>query len=62
MSQSEMFALLSSDEMMFDHDDLVGGFRKSFGFEPAGEWNSDPQFDEYEETIELAEALATMEW
>ena len=61
MSQSEMFALLSSDELVFDHDDL-GGFHKAWGFGSANEWNVDLEHDEYEETIELAEALATMEW
>lgn len=62
MSQAELFALLSSDDLFFDHDDLSGGFRKSRGACKAGGWESDPVMDEYEETIELAEALATIEW
>lgn len=62
MSQAELFTLLSSDELFFDHDDVAGGFRKSRGTYQPGQWESDPEMNEYEETIELAEALATMEW
>ena len=62
MSQAELFALLSSDDLFFDHDDLAGGFRKSRGAYHAGCWEPDPEMNEYEETIELAEALATIDW
>ena len=62
MSQAELFVLLSSDELFFDHDDVAGGFRKSRGFHQPGCWEADPEMNQYEETIELAEALATVEW
>jgi len=62
MSQAELFALLSSDDLFFDHEDLADGFRKSRGACKAGSWEPDPEMNEYEETIELAEALAAIEW
>jgi hypothetical protein len=62
MSQAELFALLSSDDLFFDHDDLAGGFHKARGSHTTGCWEPDPEMNEYEETIELAEALAAMEW
>ena len=62
MSQAELFALLSSDELFFDHDDVAGGFRKSRGFHEPGCWEVDPEMNQYEDTIELAEALAGVEW
>lgn len=62
MSQSELFTLLSSDELFFDHEDLVGACRKTREFGSADEWDSEAGMNEYEERIELAEALATMEW
>jgi hypothetical protein len=62
MSQAELFALLSSDELFFDHDDVAGGFRKSRGACQSSDWEVDPGMNEYEETIELAEALAAVDW
>ena len=62
MSQSELFTLLSSDELFFDHEDLAGAYRKTHEFGSPNEWDSDAGMSEYEERIELAEALASIEW
>jgi hypothetical protein len=58
MSQDDLFAMLASDELFFDHEEFEMGFRSARGSYSRGMWESDPEMNEYEETVELGRVLA----
>jgi len=58
MAANELFTLLASDELFFDHDEVASGFRDHRGSTSAGRFEDDPEMLEYEDLVELGESLS----
>jgi hypothetical protein len=57
MYAEELFALLSTDDLFIDQDEVTSGFRDHRGSYRPGAWEEDPEMLEYEEMLELGHSL-----
>ena len=62
MAANELFSLLASDELFFDHDEVASGFRDHRGSTSAGRFEDDPEMLEYEDVTYWNEMKAIFDW